>query len=176
MNYQSGPDLTALRLARYIQGLDDQHMVSVPEDVARDVSETIKWAASAQAARQAQRDAELAKQDKAQGVLDADLPIAKGAHRCEASVFHRSGRVSGWGSSSACPKDATVVRTWTTREFDGLYLNGVKVDSADPRRYGDDAAAVAFDQSLERRYSEPVHQAFLCGTHRKIKGSYGYPY
>lgn len=179
-----GPDWTALKLAQFLRSaVTEGKLESLPEDIAKSVDETIRYRDATVREDQRRRQAETAKVGQRQAVLDADTPLA-GFEGCEERVYHGSRDFRG----SKCSKPARFLRKWTTREFSHFTLDGKVLDE---RKDGEWLVEAGWEigkgftkrpiteeenARLERHFLEKVHEAKLCGTHRRLAGKYGYPY
>lgn len=128
------PDHGKTLMARYLRGLG----VELPEDVERAVRDQEAQLADVARLTKLRQDARTRELDEKAAILDSDVPVKKGAHRCEATNTNSS----SWAHTAKCSNDAVVVRTYTTG-------------------WGDKANTA---------------QIFLCGVHRKVKGTYGWPF
>ena len=131
----TGPDTFAVKFARFLKQLDDEHSVSLSEEMLRDVNVILNWAHETTVRNERVRQEAARKQQAIDDLLDSDVPVAPGQQTCEARFVRR-----GSFASRPCGKRATVVRTFT--------------------RYN----------------TTQPEQVFLCGTHRKVKGEYGFPW
>ncbi len=168
------------RLLRALQG------VEVPAE-AKSVLDDIRRSVDAQTQRDQRQRAEAQReQDAKQAVLDSDQPIAKGSltGKDRLCVAHTN---RSWRST--CGLDAKWLRTWTTKEFDGVYLDGQPVEQDPETRelvvpggwelgkgFTKRPLTAEEQDRLERRYKTVEHTAKLCGNHRLQKGYFGLPY
>ncbi len=169
------------RLLHALQG------VEVPAE-AKAVLDDIRRSVDAQTQRDQRQRAEVKREhDARQAVLDADQPIAKGSLTGRERLC--VARLKGGSWRSTCHNDAKWLRTWTTKEFDGLYLDGKKVEQDPQSRelvvpggwelgkgFVNRPLTEEEDARAERRYKTVEHSAKLCGNHRLVKGDFGLPY
>lgn len=173
----TGPDFGKVKLAKALEELSTSCNVALSAEVAREVEHTLASYRYYTDAAKRQRTAEQQRADEKAAILAGDEKIEP--TQCEQRIYHGSLDYRG----SRCSTPAKFRRTWTTKEFDGLYLDGKKVEDGQieggwelgkgfvKRDLTEDEMTRA-----ERRYKTTTHTATLCGTHRRIKGQYGFPY
>ena len=181
-----GPDSDKVAMARLLSKLDSELAYTLEPAMKARVNSILSSHASATNELQRERDRELAKRAEIASVRDADVDIKGMKVSCQASVTDNY-------RNRTCSHYATVTRTWTTEAFDGLVLDGVRLehgpdDSEWSSHYvvpGGWEIGKGFtsrpltDEEHERAvrlYKTITHTVNLCGTHRNQKGSYGLPY
>jgi len=178
-----GPDSDTVAMARLLYKLHSELAYTLEPAMKARVDSILSSHRSATAEIESQRKRELAKQAEISSVRDSDVDISSSKVRCQASL---SG--NGYRYRSSCGSYAKITRTWATQEFEGLELDGVRLERDDDHnwvvpagwRIGKGFTARPLSPGERERsvgvYKTTTHTANLCGTHRNQKGSYGLPY
>lgn len=181
--YRDGPTYRETTMASFLRGFAATNPGIVPDNVLRCVRETTDWADAIARENQNQRNREAERSAKIEAVLATDTELPKGTTRCDVRVYRGSRDFRG----GPCSQSATHRRTWETKQFDHLELDGKTVEHVDgkdlvpgpwqiglgftKRELTDEEQARA-----QRIYRTEKHAINLCGTHRRKRGDYGMPF